>query len=344
MHRIFFATLSALAFCIGTAASTAAESVADFYKGRTVDMFVAAPPGGGYTAYARTIAKHMGRYIPGNPSIVVKNMPGSGGRKSVSYLYNVAPKNGAAFLGAQPGTLVEPILGRKSNAKFDALKFGYIGSASGFTTLCLVRAGGPVKTFAELQTTQAIFGGDNLGSTIYDHAQLMRNLAGANIKLIKGYRGTKNLVMNMERAEIDGFCGYAWSSLMSRAPHLVEKNKANVLVQFGLEPHAEMTRRGIPRVWDFIKDENKRKAMELFANVQVFGRPYIAPPSIPRDRLAALQSAFLDTMKDAAFVAEIKKRRLTLDPTPGPRMRELVAAIYQAPPAVQKMARWALTN
>ncbi|MDA1326936.1 MAG: tripartite tricarboxylate transporter substrate-binding protein [Proteobacteria bacterium] len=343
MHRITFAASAAIAACI-TAAPAAADAVADFYKDRTVDMMVAAPPGGGFTAYARTIAKHIVKYIPGHPNMVVKNMPGSGGRKSVAYLYNVAPRNGAVILGAQPGTLVEPVLGQKSNAKFDALKFNYIGSASGFTTLCLVRAGGPVKSFAELQKTQAVFGGDNLGSTTFDHAQLMRNLAGANIKLIKGYRGTKNLVLAIEQGEIDGFCGYAWASLMSGAPHLVEQKKVKVLVQFGLAPHAEMTRRGIPQVWGFIKDEKKRKAMELFANVQVFGRPYIAPPSIPRDRLAALQKAFLDTMKDPAFVAEIKKRRLVLYPTSGPRVRALVAAIYNAPADVQKMARWALAH
>jgi len=343
MHRITFAASAAIAACI-TAAPAAADDIADFYKDRTVDMLVAAPAGGGFTAYARTIAKHIVKYIPGQPNVVVKNMPGSGGRKSVAYLYNVAPRNGAVMLGAQPGTLVEPVLGQKSNAKFDALKFNYIGSASGFTTLCLVRAGGPVSSFAELQKTQAVFGGDNLGSTTYDHTQLMRNLAGANIKLIKGYRGTKNLVLAIEQGEIDGFCGYAWASLMSRAPHLVEDKKVKVLVQFGLAPHAEMTRRGIPQVWDFIKDEKKRQAMELFANVQVFGRPYIAPPGIPGDRLAALQKAFLDTMKDPAFVAEIKKRRLVLDPTSGPRVRALVAAIYNAPADVQKMARWALTH
>jgi len=343
MHRITFVVSAAIAVGVG-AAPLAAEDVAEFYQGRTVDMMVAAPPGGGFTAYARTIAKHIVKYIPGQPSVVVKNMPGSGGRKAVAYLYNVAPRNGAVMLGAQPGTLVEPVLGQKSNAKFDALKFNYIGSASGFTTLCLVRANGPVRTFAELQKTQAVFGGDNLGSTTYDHAQLMRNLAGANIKLIKGYRGTKNLVLSIEQGEIDGFCGYAWASLMSRAPHLVENKKAIVLVQFGLQPHAEMTRRGIPQVWDFIKDEKKRKAMELFANVQVFGRPYIAPPGIPADRLAVLQKAFLDTMKDPAFAAEIKKRRLVLDPTPGPRVRDLIAAIYNAPADVQKMARWALTH
>lgn len=344
MHRIIAAASATLAAGLAAAAPAAADSVTDFYQGRTLDLMVAAPAGGGFTAYARTLAKHIVKHIPGSPTMVIKNMPGSGGRKAVAYLYNVAPKNGAVMLGAQPGTLVEPVLGQKSNAKFEALKFNYVGSASGFTTLCLVRADGPVKTFAEMQKKQAVFGGDNLGSTTYDHAQLMRNLAGANIKLIKGYRGTKNLVLAIEQKEIDGFCGYAWASLMSRAPHLVEKKTANVLVQFGLEPHPEMTRRGIPPVWDFIKDEKKRKAMELFANVQVFGRPYIAPPDVPKARVAALQKAFMATMSDPDFVKDIKKRRLALGPTPGPRVRELIAAIYNAPKDVQQMARWALTN
>lgn len=334
------AAVAAAAF----AGPASAGAVTDFYKGRTTTMLVATPVGGGFNAYARAVAKHMVNHMPGKPSMIVQNMPGSGGRKAVAYLYNVAPREGATILGAQPGTLVEPVLGQKSNAKYDALEFGYVGSASGFTTLCLVGGHSKVDTFAKMQTQQAVFGGDNLGSTTHDHVQLMRNLAGANIKLVKGYRGTKNLVLAVEQKELDGFCGYAWASLMSQAPHLVTDNKVNVVVQFGLEPHEEMTRRGIPQVWDFIKDPKKKAAMELFANVQVFGRPYIAPPGVPEERLAALQTAFMDTMNDPAFRKELEKSRLAWSPTPGPRVEQLVRAIYDAPKDVQEMARWALTN
>jgi tripartite-type tricarboxylate transporter receptor subunit TctC len=343
MHRTF-AAAAAVIFATGVAAPAGADEVTDFYSGRTVELAVAAGPGGGYNAYARLVAKHMRKHLPGNPNIIVKNMPGGGGRLATAWVDQVAPKNGAAFLGTQPGALVEPLLGKPDRVKYQPLKFGYVGSASGFTNICLTRVDSPVKTFADLQKTEVVFGGDQLGSTTHDHALMMKNLVGAKIRLVKGYAGTKNLVLALERKEIDGFCGYAWASIMSQAPHLVNEKKINVLVQFGLEPHPEMTQRGIPQIWGFVKDEENRKALALHAAVQVFGRPYITPPGIPQARLAALQKAFMATMGDPEYQADIKKTRLDHDPASGERVRKLISDIFEAPPAVQKKARWAITD
>jgi tripartite-type tricarboxylate transporter receptor subunit TctC len=338
---------AALAAVIAMPAGTAAlaDEVTDFYKGRTMTMLVATPVGGGFNAYARAVAKHIVNHIPGNPTMVVQNMPGSGGRKATAYLYNVSPRNGSVMLGTQPGTLVDPVLGaEQKGGKYDALEFGFIGSASGFSTFCLVGSHVKVDSFQKMQSQQVVFGGDTFGSTTHDHPQLMKNLAGAKIKLVKGYRGTKNLVLAVEQKELDGFCGYAWASLMSRAPHLLREKKVKLVVQFALQPHKEMSEMGIPPVWDFIKDPKKKAAMELFANVQVFGRPYIAPPAVPKARLAALQKAFMETMKDEAFKKELAKSRLAWSPTSGPDVEKLVRAIYAAPDDVKKMARWALKN
>lgn len=342
MYRALVAAGAAY-LAIGAAPATSDE-ITDFYKGRTVVLAVAAGPGGGFNAYARLVAKHMKNHIPGHPNIIVKNMPGGGGRLATAWVYRIAPKNGAAFLGTQPGALVEPLLGDPKRIKYQPLKFGYVGSASGFTNICLTRKESPVKSFADLQKTQVIFGGDQLGSTTHDHALMMKNLVGAKIKLVKGYTGTRNLVLALERKEIDGFCGYAWASIMSQAPHLVTENKINILVQFGFDAVPELTKRGVPQIWDFVKDEDTKKALELHAAVQVFGRPYITPPGIPRARLAALQKAFMATMNDAAYQADIKKTRLDHDPASGERLKKLITDLFKAPAAVQEKARWAITH
>ncbi len=342
MFRVL-AAATAACLVVGVSPVTADE-VTKFYTGRTVDLAVAAGPGGGFNAYARLVAKHIKKHIPGNPNVVVKNMPGGGGRLATAWLDRIAPKNGAAFLGTQPGALVEPLLGDPKRVKYQPLKFGYVGSAAGFTNICLTRVGAPVKTFAELLKTQTIFGGDQLGSTTHDHSLMMKNLVGAKIKLVKGYSGTKNLVLALQQKEIDGFCGYAWASIMSQAPHLVTENKIHILVQFGLDPVPELTKRGVPQIWEFVKDEENRKALELHAAVQVFGRPYVTPPGIPHERLAALQKAFMATMNDPAYQADIKKSRLDHDPASGERVKKLITNIFEAPAAVQKKARWAITN
>jgi tripartite-type tricarboxylate transporter receptor subunit TctC len=322
----------------------AQKSVADFYKGRTVTMIVASSAGGGYNAYGRAIAKHIAKHIPGNPTMIVKNMPGAGGRKATAYLANVAPKDGSVILGTQPGALVEPVLGDAKKIKYDPSKFGYVGSAAGFTTVCLVRSDLSVKSFADLQKKEVVFGGDQLGSTTHDHANLFRNVAGAKIKLVKGYKGTKNLVLAIQQKEIGGFCGYAWASLMSRAPHLVTDNIVNLIVQFGLQPHKAATAAGLPPIWDFIKDPVKKQVAELIAAQQVFGRPYIVAGGVPADRLAALRAAFDATMQDPAFLADMKKSRLDVSPTPGAEFEGLVRKMFDAPKNIQNMARAAISK
>ena len=321
----------------------AGQDAAAFYKGRNIDMLVASGPGGGYDAYARTIARYMGRFIPGQPNIIVRNMQGAGGKIATTYLQDLGAKDGSVILADQPGALVEPVLGDAKSITYDARKFAYVGSAASFTTLCLISTKSPVKTFAQLQQQEAVFGADNVGASTYDHALTMKNLAGARIKVVTGYPGTNDLVLALQRNEIDGFCGYAWSSLMSRSPELVTKKQVNLVVQFSLEPLAEATKAGVPEVWPFVTDEDNRKALEVHAAVQVFGRPYLVSGAVPPERVAALRRAFEDTMKDAGFVAEMTKQSLDVTPISGDKVAELVRRIYEMSPEVQAKARAALT-
>lgn len=314
-----------------------------FYAGRNIDFVVASPPGGGFDAYARIIARFMPKYVPGSPTIVIRNMPGAGGKTAVAYLADVAPRDGTSIVAAQPGALVEQILGDPTTVKYNPLQFQYIGSAEAFTALCLMRTDSEVKSYAELHEKTAVFGGDQIGSSTHDHTVMFAKLSNAKIKMVTGYAGTTDLVLAMNRKEIDGFCGYAWSSLFSRSPDLVNKGTAHIINQLALNPFAPATEAGVPNALDFVKDPLNKKAMELIATVQEFGRPYLVHGSVPPDRVDVLRSAFDKTMKDPDYIAEIQRVGLDLSPRTGIEVAELLGRIFHAPKDVQEKARWSIT-
>ncbi len=336
-------TIAALAAGVGVAPA-AAQDAATFYKGRNVEVIVASSPGGGYDAYARTIARHMVRHMVGPVNFTIRNMPGAGAKIATAYIADVGPRDGSVILLTQPGALVEPILGDPKKVAYKPLAFEYIGSAEGFTSTCILRTDSKVKDYADLHKNEATFGGDQIGSTTHDHAVMFKKLSKANMKIISGYKGTNDLVLAIQRKEIDGFCGYAWSSLFARSADLVNSGTVKIINQLALKPHPEAAKAGVPMALDFVKDPLDRKAMELIATVQEFGRPYLVHGSVPKDRIAALRKAFEATMKDPAYVAEIKKARLDVSPRSGDEVKDLLRRVLDAPKEVQDRARWAITS
>ena len=335
----------AAGFALAAAHPVAAQDPAAFYKGRTVDIIVSSPAGGGFDAYARIIARHIVKHMAGAPNVVIKNMTGAGGRTATAFLADVAPRDGTVILANQPGNLVEPILGDPKQVMYDPLKFQYIGSAESFTALCLLRTDAPVKSFAELMHKEAIFGGDQISSTTNDHTLMYKNLVGAKMKMVTGYKGTSDLVLALKRNEIHGFCGYAWSSLFSRSPDLVTSGLSKMIVQLALTPHVEATKAGVPNTWEFMPaDDINRKAVELIATVQEFGRPYLVNGAVPADRVAALRAAFDATMRDKDYDDEIKKAKLDNSPITGQQVEEKLRRVITAPKAVQDKARWGIST
>ncbi len=334
--------VAALAVTLMSAVSVQAQDAATFYKGRNVDIIVASPPGGGFDAYARIIARHMPKYLNG-ANFIVKNMPGAGAKQAAAFMADVAARDGSVILAAQPGSLVEPILGDAKAVTYKPLSFQYIGSAEAFTSLCLMRTDSPVKSYAELHEKEAVFGGDQIGSTTHDHSVMFSKLSGAKMKMVTGYKGTTDLVLALERKEIEGFCGYAWSSLFSRSPQLVTSGRAHIVNQLALTPHPEATKAGVPNALDFVKDPLNKKAMELVATVQEFGRPYAVHGAVPKDRVEALRKAFDATMADPEYQAEVKKASLDVSPRTGEQVTQLLRRVLEAPKEVQDKARWSIT-
>jgi tripartite-type tricarboxylate transporter receptor subunit TctC len=322
------------------------DKVAAFYKGKTISVYIGSDVGGGYNAFARTVWRYLPEYLPGKPNAIFLNMPGAGGRKATAYMAAVAAKDGSAVGAVQPGAIVESVLGDPKNVRYDPLTFGYVGSPESSDQLCLASRNAPVKKFEDVFTHELIVGGDAKGSSLSDYANLMKNVLGAKFKVVNGYKGSHEVVMAIERGELQGMCGYGWSPLMSQAPHLVKENKVNLLVQFTLPDHAypEPTKMGVPLIWKFVKTEEQRKMLELAAAPLVFGRPEFVPGGVPKERLMALRRAFDKTMKDPRYIKDAEKQHLGVTPASGEEVEEMVRRIFSAPKALAAKTRAALYN
>jgi tripartite-type tricarboxylate transporter receptor subunit TctC len=331
--------VGAIALAGGAGSVAKAEDVASFYKGKTIEMIVGASAGGSYTAYARVLTRHLTAHLPGNPNIVVKSMPGAGGLIAARYLYAQAPKDGTVIGSTMRGALVEPLLGDATKANFDSRKFNYLASAStanGVT--CFIRSDAKVQNFKQVFTQPLVVGASARGSAIGDTPRIINNLLKTNFKIVSGYKGTPDTILAFERGEIEGICGLQFADMPRQIPSWKE-GKVKVILQIGMRSDAAMNKMGVPEVWDFISDPTERAVGELIFASNEFGRPFLAPPGVPADRVAALRKAFEDTFKDPEFLADVKKSNLELDPRTGAEVQAIFDKLFAAPPALVERAR-----
>lgn len=305
-----------------------ADSVADFYKGKTVTLIVGYTSGGGYDIYARVLANHMGRHIPGNPTIIVQNMSGAGSLKATNYLYNVALKDGTVFATVGRGQAMEPLIGT-SNTKYDATKFTWLGSGTDELSVCALMNTSPVKTWADVTKKPFTVAGEGSGSDPDTFAKMVKSLFGAKLRLISGYPGGAEMTLAIERGEVDGRCGWSWTSIKSTRPQWIKDKKLNVLAVLSLKRSEELP--DVPSIFELATTDHQRQIIKLLVSRQLMGRPFVAPPNLPADRAAALRKAFMDTMKDPAFIAEANKRTMEVDPVSGEDIDKLLKEIYSSP-------------
>src|SRR3954451_20890621 len=276
----------------------AAAWAADYYSGKSIEMLIGAPAGGGYDIYARALARHFGRHIPGQPSIVAKNMPGAGSARAAGFISALAPKDGSAIAAIMPGAVMGPLLDEKAEALFDPTKVLYVGTANNGTRVCVARQGSKIKTFDDARTQKAAFGGVSSNDSTRDYGFMHKKTACALYDVATGTSGTPEIALALERGEIDGACGWDWASLKSQRPDWIRDGKINVLLQVGLEPNDELTRMGVPSVFKYVSHEDDRKVVELIISQQVFQRSYIAAPALTAEQLDTLRSAFDATGHD----------------------------------------------
>jgi len=315
-----------------------ADAVSDFYRGKTITIIVGYTAGGGYDIYARALARHMGKHLPGNPSFIVQNITGAGSLNAANHLYNVSPKDGTAFGTFGRGLPMEPLIGT-AKVRFDATKFTWLGSGTNEISFCATWHTSPVKTWADMLKTPFAVGGEGAGSDPDSYSALIRNVFGAKLRLVTGYHGTSDIILAIERGEVDGRCGWSWSSLKTTREAWITGKKLNFLVHVSDQKAAELAH--IPTLNDFANDRQKQ-IVRLVTSRQVMGRPFAAPPRVPEERKQALRKAFDDTLKDPAFLEEAGKLKLEVNPVTGSEVDKLIAELYRTPKDIVEEARKAI--
>jgi tripartite-type tricarboxylate transporter receptor subunit TctC len=333
---IVVATLAVVPAC-------AQDSVAQFFRGKQITMIVGSSAGGGYDIYARLLARHLSKHVPGNPGIVVTNMTGAASNAAAAHIYNVAPKDGTVIGALQTAAVLDPMFGDPARTKHDASKFIYLGSADIDYYICISRADAAVKSYKDLLSQELIIGASQPGTSTRDFPALLNSMTGAKIRLVSGYPGTREITLAIEKGEVQGLCGFSWSSLQAQRPDWLKSGFIRLLVQEHDKGHTALNRMGVPLAVDFAKSPENRKIMELIYSSETFGRPYMMPPGVPADRVAALRKAFLDALRDKELLADAEKIGLEIDPISGETLQALAEKIYATPAAIIEQARQAVT-
>src|SRR5262249_5181992 len=335
--------LSLMSAFIAVLASAAAhaDSVEDFYKGKSISLIIGYSVGGGYDLYGRLVARHMAKYIPGKPTIVPQNMTGAGSFRAASFLYAAAPKDGTVF-GTFGRTIATTPLLAPISAPLDATKLTWLGSVTNEVSLCVTWHASPVTTWQDALDKPLTMVGEGTSAAPYVYTLLDKHVFGAKWKLSPGYHGTNDAVLAMERGEVDGLCGLSWSTLKSRHGQWLSNKNVNIINQAALKKQPELP--NVPLASDLTQDREKLQMLKLFLATQEIARPFAAPPDIPPDRKAALIEAFEKTMKDAEFLAEAQKLSMEVNPLGAKAVSDLITELYATPKDVVEKAAQAMAK
>ncbi len=333
MRKVFAGVVAATAMFTTSSPSATAQTAADKFKGKTFEVVVGYDTGGGYDIYARAFARHIGKHLPGNPTVIVKNMPGAQTRTAANYLYNIAPKDGTVIGTVARGLPTEELLG-SGGIRFESTKFNWIGSMNNEVSVGVAWHTSPVKTFEDIKNKEMVVGAI-ADSLLF--AQVMNAVLGTKLKMITGYKSGAEVGLAMERGEVEGRMGWSWSSIQSMNPEWIRDGKIKNLVQFSTSKHSDLP--NVPLVTELAANDEDRALLELVFSRQVIGRPFIAPPGLDAETVQVLRKAFDDTMRDPAFVAEMQKANLEVNPIPGKDVQELINRLFKTPPAVLERAK-----
>jgi tripartite-type tricarboxylate transporter receptor subunit TctC len=312
-----------------------ASAQVDVFAGKTVHMIIGFGPGGGYDLWGRTVARHIGRHLPGKPNVVPQNMPGAGSFVATSHIYHAAPKDGTVMGIIARDAALGPLTGA-TGARFDATKLSWIGTPTKETNVCIAYQTAKVKTAQDLFSQELIVGDTGPGTGTRAYPKALSALLGMKFKVVGGFQSSADVFLAMERGEVEGICE-SLDSIKNRRPDWIAKKTISVLFQGGAAPNPEL--KDVPFVLDLARSSDEKQAMEFLYAGQGIGRPFVAPPDLPRERLKMLRDAFAATMTDAEFIAEAQRNKLDLEPEDGEHLAALVQKIYATPkPVIDKIA------
>jgi tripartite-type tricarboxylate transporter receptor subunit TctC len=331
--------LLVVSICTGIAMpASAQDDVAAFYKGKQLRMIVGSAAGGGYDLFARIVARHIVHHIPGNPSIIVQNQPAAGGVVMTNQLYSQGPKDGTVIGVPINGLPTAPLL--QSGTQFDPTRLIWLGSTNREAYVAFLWHTAPVSSIAELTSKEVVVGATTPGTTMVDFPLLVNAVLGLKFKVVRGYAGTPQINLAIERGEVQGMGGLGWASVKAQTPHWIAEKKIKVLAQYGLARYPELA--DVPTMLELAKSDADRQAMTmLFARTE-YGRPYFLPPDVPAERVTALRRAFDATMRDAAFIADAAKLQFDVDALTGEQVQALVGQLAATPRDVVARVRAAL--
>ena len=331
MLKVLGQTLAAGCMALAVAAPAQAQS-----QPREIAINVGFGAGGVYHTMAMTLSRHMGRYLPGNPTIVVRTMPGAGSILAANHIANVAPKDGSMLAVIGGGTILEPLF-RNAEAKFDPAKLNWIGSTSSETYTCVVWKETGVTKLQDMIERPLNAGSTGRGSRTNTYGAALNELLGTKIKLVQGYRGMNDIHLAMERRELDAVCGWGYSSIFSQKPDWLKDDKINILLQFAREKHPDLPH--VPLIFDVLKTERDKAAMQLLVLDSYVAWPLVAPPGVPAETIATLRKAYMAVLTDPTLLAEAKQLQLGIAPVPGEDIQKVVQEVMASPAEVIENAR-----
>jgi tripartite-type tricarboxylate transporter receptor subunit TctC len=325
-----FAALVMIAILLSVRAPAAQSSAAEnFYKGHSVSLIIGFGVGGGYDLYGRLISRFLGKYLPGNPGIIPQNMTGAGSLRAVNYLYSVAPKDGSV-IGTFSRTLVlAPLL---NAAEFDSRQFTWLGSVAQEVVVCFTSHASSIRTWTDFLSAPSSLGGEGATAEPDIYALFMKNVFGAKVKLVSGYRGTNDIFLAIERGELDGACGISWGTIATLHPDWIRDRKINVIVQAGLRKHPDLA--DVPILTEATSNQQQEQMIKLLLTPLAMSRPFAAPPNIPADRKQALISAFEQAASDPQFKVEAEQMKLDVDLVTAGVIEKMLAEAYATPKAL----------
>jgi tripartite-type tricarboxylate transporter receptor subunit TctC len=327
--------------CAALANAASAQDVADFYRGKTVTVICGIAPGGGYDLSARTFARHLGKHIPGNPTVIVQNMPGANSVIAANYVYGIAPQDGTSIWTGSRSTPYEPLMGNAA-AKFDVRKLHWLGSLSSEIAVVIAWHTAPHKTAADLFKIPLVVGAVDRGAENFLFPNALNNLIGTKFKIVRGYKNQGSITLAMERGEVQGDGNTAWSNLPTVHGDWLKEKKIRLLMQLALTRHPELP--DLPLALDFAKTDEARETLKVLLGMKAFGYPYFIGPGVPPERAKALNEAFAATMADKEFRDDIRTLLREITPQAGGEMDQVIGAAYSHPPDVLAKMRAALTT
>jgi tripartite-type tricarboxylate transporter receptor subunit TctC len=341
MHHRASTLLAAFLGFLSVQSASAQDETSRFYAGRNVTFIVGSTTGGGYDFNARSVARHIGKYIPGAPNMVVQNMPGAGSIVATNYVYNVAPQDGSVVGVVQRPIPFEPFFDEKG-VRFDVRKINWLGSTTSEVGVVVAWHTAPQRSFKDVLDGEMIVGGNGPATDTELFARALNRELGAKFRIVAGYPGESQIILAMERGEVQGVANWSWNNIPAKHPDWIRDGKIRLLLQLGLRKHPALS--DVPFVLDLAKDADQRKLFETIMQMKELGRPYFAGPNVPADRVETLRGAFTKTMADADFVSEMTKAGISIDPVSGSEMQKMLSQAYSLPPALIARTRAALAN